>query len=110
LRLVVTRMMASFAKWPITSPMTTATCVEDPHERPMKTGPKRVYNHWRSVRAGDRKLRKSEPLGGRGAKKNSIRNLKNGFKNMFHYRTLRCTYIDTNSKTEQHGLCINLLS
>jgi len=30
LRLVETRMIASFAKWPITSPMMIATCRRDP--------------------------------------------------------------------------------
>jgi hypothetical protein len=71
--------------------------------------PERVYNHWRSVRAGNRKLRKSEPLGGRRAEENSICDLKGLNIYMIHY-TLRCTYIDTDSKTEQQGLCIDLLS
>lgn len=70
----------------------------------------REHNHRRSVRAGDRKLRKPEPHGGRRAEENGIRNLTTGFKNVLTYRTLRYTYVDANTKTEHKGLCMVLLS
>lgn len=71
--------------------------------------PEWEHNQWRSVCGGDTILRKSEPQGCRSANENRIRNLRKGLK-MFRYKTLRCTYVDANVKTEHNGLYIGLLS
>jgi hypothetical protein len=67
------------------------------------------HNQWRSVYGGDSILRKSEPQGCRSGNENRIRNLRKRL-NMFRYKTLRCTHVDANIKTEHNSLYIGLPS
>jgi len=104
LRLVETRMMASFAKWPITSPMMIATCRRDPVSHRVEGAEQKNKNdHWCCVCARDPKLGKSIAKWWRRAKKNSICNLPK-LVEMVYWKKVWSTYGDTNTETEQSSL------
>jgi hypothetical protein len=103
--------MASFTKWPISSPMTTAIYMKDSHEqtaismmeaRPLVFAYAPTMANWRNPYPKRRRRR---------TEKNGIgdlsKSLRNDFTNVEHDRELglKCTYVDANRKTKQSGLC-----